>query len=294
MAKNNIIILDDDKNVNTIIKEMLLSEIDTNIISFEDQKLFFQDESLLKASDMIIIDLVLKDQELQGKEVSEKLIEMGIKVPFLFISGYYESFFNEIPETHIFDFIKKPFEKEILLNRTKLLLKVSKTEKYFSEKTDNLRSMVFDLLNYSSLYVLILSNNLNIHMVNSTLVSSLEMDVDELKGKNLRDIISPHEKLLVEKAFEEIIKENQSYQEFMFYLVNVDKKKEIAAKWFCSFFNTQYNMMLCIGIPMRDDIFLVKDEGLIREYYKNIIRQDRKKIELIKGFVEGSDLKEKI
>jgi two-component SAPR family response regulator len=118
-----VVILDD----NEIILESLKFILNSNIINFEVFCFTKPDEHFWELVDKIKIDLFIVDIKLgaeNGRNIVDKLINDGKKSVFLFISGYDYSLesLSKFAGRCIFDFMSKPIDRDIFINRVVMLL----------------------------------------------------------------------------------------------------------------------------------------------------------------------------
>lgn len=118
-----VVILDD----NEIILEGLKYILDSNIINFEVFCFDKPDEHFWKLTNEVNIHLFIIDILLgveNGRNVVDKIIKNKRGSAFLFISGYDYSFesLSKFTGKCAFDFMSKPIDKDVFMNRVAILL----------------------------------------------------------------------------------------------------------------------------------------------------------------------------
>lgn len=118
-----VIVLDD----NEIILQGLKYILDSNIINFEVFCFEKPDDNFWKLTnetniDLFIIDICLGAEN--GRNIVDKIIKDKRGSAFLFISGYDYSLesLSKFAGKCVFDFMTKPIDKDIFMNRVVILL----------------------------------------------------------------------------------------------------------------------------------------------------------------------------
>jgi DNA-binding NtrC family response regulator len=70
-----------------------------------------------KSFDAYVMDYKLPDRS--GFDVAERIRSKGSKVPIILMSGYDACFASKAEKFHIFDFVQKPFSREIICDAVK-------------------------------------------------------------------------------------------------------------------------------------------------------------------------------
>ncbi len=140
---------------------------------------------------------------------------------------------------------------------------------------------LWDIIDYSTSYSLVLDSDLKIKLINFTLAKELtNEDRDTLIGKSWLDFVVENDKSLLEYARKSLFGEIKFYFEECYNIICKDSSiKKI--KWIMSYINSDFNSVISIGIP-----FIVEKRNDIRElsrtHYENIVLADRIKIEVAK------------
>ena len=280
-----IFILDDDPEILSLLSEQLKNGTKCEVFTFKTSEELLKDKNLNHA-DLFILDIMLKEK-INGFDVLDKLYCKGFfsPPPVLFISGNDNLInFNEFTKREfkgIFDYILKPFSYEALINRTNLLLKISryqKEQRLIKQKYDN---ALWDSLYYSNFYFLVLNCSLEIIKINEKLSYIINLDKDK-KSESVLNYITPEYKSIIPGLCDTLIGNDNKYIEFVFDLKNTSGKT-ISVKWFITFVNDGHNYLLCIGIPLTTKIDLDQDIDSVRHYYKTIVDKDKIMIQSLKN-----------
>lgn len=142
-----VLVIDDDKPIRRTLSEILSFEkyeVDTAENGYEGLK-------LLKNQKYDVVFCDIKMPQIDGLEVLEKAIEMGIEVPFVMISGHgnIQTAVSSL-KMGAFDFIEKPLDLNMLLNviksaesRSNLIVKSkSLVKKTTSKKIKSLKTNI--------------------------------------------------------------------------------------------------------------------------------------------------------
>lgn len=145
MAKEKILIVDDEEYIRKIVKKSLLSE---NFLIEEASS----GETMLKkiedcSFDLIILDIMLEDQD--GFELIKVVRSLGIQIPILLLSGRNEDY-DKILGLGIGadDYITKPFNPAVLSARVKAHIRRYKELVKLQSNSSNLLKQgdfIFDL-----------------------------------------------------------------------------------------------------------------------------------------------------
>ena len=113
---NNVLVVDDDNAVCRIVQRMLSDE------QYQVQTSQSVADALLaieqKHFDAFVMDYKLPDGS--GLDVAARIRSKGSEVPIILISGYdATSVASRAKKFHIFDFLQKPFSREMICNAVK-------------------------------------------------------------------------------------------------------------------------------------------------------------------------------
>lgn len=166
-------------------------------------------------------------------------------------------------------------EKE--LKKTKDLLHETEHE------TLALKKALWDILNYASLFLILLDHNMNIQLVNWSLATKLGFeDEKSMIGKCWLDFIKPEEKTMVKIIYNKIAtdeKDAEEYREVTSEIV-LPNKDNLVVKWFNIRINGNFNTTLSIGVQRC--IPTEETEDSVRSYYRDIINKDKTMIKSIR------------
>lgn len=306
--RQTIFLIDDDEDILKSLTCLIRAHLKTvEVYSFTDHNEFLSHPKVTYA-DLYIIDIKLDNVD--GRDLCTKLQEdITINIPCLFISGwdFDDKSFNVLSHHCIFDFIKKPFNPTMFINRVRVLLRHSELYKRIYEeemdKTQRLQSLVeektheveeansllkkvesaiWETFNYSNLYTIILDKNLTIRLANFSIAKALGFNTEEeLIGKCWLDFIKDSEKHMATKALHGICNKDLDYRETSFSIEGINGEP-ITVKWFNSYINDKFNGAFSIGVPLTKKITIEDNIDSIRSYYRDQIDKDRTMIQSIK------------
>jgi hypothetical protein len=140
---------------------------------------------------------------------------------------------------------------------------------------------LWDIIDYSISYSLVLDSELKIRLINFTLAKELtNEDRDKLIGKSWLDFVVENDRPLLEYARKSLFGEVKFYFEECYNIICKDSSLK-KVKWIMSYINSDFNSIISIGIP-----FIIEKRNNIRElsrtHYENIVLADRIKIKVAK------------
>ena len=278
MDKQIIFLLDDDESVRKLYRrrfENSLPEVD--IYTFENYE-DLKEHPLLKKASLFIYDILLGDNK-TGDQVALEVTKIN-PAPVLFISGadFNYELFNGNDFTH--DFIVKPPDLGIMINRVKVLLKVSKTYECFRNEQDQLKLSLREVFNHSNLYLLILDRDMVVKSCSTKLMEDLGYDdVCDIEGKPWFNFIKSENKEhilhLHKQVFADTEIRKKGLKESVTSILTKDDK-EIVVKWFYSIIKNGDVHSFNIGMPRRSSISPDDSLESIREYWREAIILDKK------------------
>ena len=231
---NKIFVIDDDKIVFTMIEKILKSKIECKVFSFENSKDLLNHEEL-KNVDLFIMDIKIGDED--GRCVYKKVLERGICAPCLFISGSimdvtFEGL-EELDKNCLFDFERKPIEiNKKFINRVNLLLKVSKHHSNLKETIYHKSEDLWNMINYSTFFVVILDKDFNIVKANYSLSTSLGFkNEDDIVGVNWLKFIDESLQEIIINVHDNVKKDTAKFKEFTNDIISINGDK-LMVKWF--------------------------------------------------------------
>jgi PAS domain-containing protein len=159
------------------------------------------------------------------------------------------------------------------------------------EEAKTLKRAVWDMLNFSPVYVVLLDRDMNISLINNSLATDLGFkDEKEPLGMCWGDFIPGDTKKVVLVAHANLaFKQDKKYREVTNDIMTLEGKR-ILVKWFNFPINSGFNMTFSIGIPrgFAGDEDLTEDR--IRRYYSDILERDAIMIKSIKDSLEGLEM----
>jgi len=282
-----IFVIDDDKIVLEMIKRMLDSRTDCDVFTFHNPRDIFEHEKF-NVVDLFIIDISLGKED--GRCIYKEAVKKGIHPPCLFISGSimdvtFEGLDN-LDDLCIFDFTRKPIiSVKKFLNRICLLLKFSKQQTCLEEKIEHKDEAVWDMMNYSTFYVVITNDKLDVIKANYALAISLGFENEEdIIGVNWLTFIKESTQPVIENVHDNIKRNTGKFTEFTNELKTLNGEI-VVVKWFNSYLNHNLNYTFSIGIPLTKNITPEASIDSIRSYYRDILDKDKSMIESMKEMV---------
>src|SRR5258708_25979883 len=119
----DVLVVDDDVAMCRILQRMLSDNQNTVQTSQSVADALGAIEQ--KAFDAFVIDYKLPDGS--GLDVAQRIRSKGSKAPIILISGYDRSAVAlRAEELHIFDFLEKPFSRDVICNTVKKAISTSK------------------------------------------------------------------------------------------------------------------------------------------------------------------------
>lgn len=140
---------------------------------------------------------------------------------------------------------------------------------------------VFELIDHSPAYILVLDPSFKIIAVSSKLVVTLLEECEDNKnknsivGKNWIDYVTDEDKELVNRTLQSIKQQYQVNNSFSYNFKSLSNKV-YRAQWFNSYINKNHGWIFSIGIPRQ------VNSSDVREYYMDIVMKDREYIKIAK------------
>jgi PAS domain S-box-containing protein len=276
----------EDKEKQENLKDLILKRLrNVEVKSFVLKKeLIIQPE--FELADLIITDLCFNLDRIKKIYDILKNIHFKISSPFLFIvdnESIQEELLQPLQNTKlIYDFVRYPFLDTIIINRIRVLLSIPKILKSEGLEKNKIQENIWNVLNYSNMFTLILDKQQNIKLANYHLSHVLGFESEEqLIGLNWKMFIKQSDIELVKYVHEEILSGNEFYTEFTNDIIN-KQGKTITVKWFNSIINGGFNYIFSIGIPLTREPSLNEDIDSIRSYFADILQKDKTTINAMK------------
>jgi len=141
---------------------------------------------------------------------------------------------------------------------------------------------LWDIINYSNLFFLLVDEKMNIKLINFCLAKTLGFnDEHEPLGRCWLDFIMPEKKSIVAAIYQGVMQENPQFHEVIHDVI-VHHATCIPVKWFNSKVNHNLNWMFSVGIPLIANITPEDSEDSIRSYFRDIITKDRTMINALR------------
>jgi len=159
---------------------------------------------------------------------------------------------------------KRKIKRRIIIDRRE---KMSKLE----DQVKELRKVIFDILNFTNMYVLVLNEKMIIKFANNSLATDLGFKkYNDILGRNWLDFIE--DKDIIYKVHESIpFGHNKEFQNKIYGL----NGEELSVHWFNSYINTDYNWIFSFGVKKDPPIEMTDSIESIRTHFLNMINEDR-------------------
>lgn len=151
-----------------------------------------------------------------------------------------------------------------------------------------LSEIVFKLINFTNTYILVLDEESNIKFANNSLAIRLGFEsYNDLLGRCWLGFLEENSIEHMKIIYKTIAygKNWEKYKEFKTKI----KDTPIEISWFNSHINTDYNWVFSFGV--QQEITKNKTMDFIRNYYNEIVNNDRVMIEAIKDKINSGPVK---
>lgn len=155
------------------------------------------------------------------------------------------------------------------------------------EKSGSLTKAIWDILNYASVYIVILDRDMNVRLLNWSLATDLGFESEkDVIGKCWMDFIPVDNRELVRKVHH-YLSTNERADKYREITNNIEtlKKSIISVKWFNIPVNSGFNLTFSVGIKIDEETNSIIAEDSIRSYYRDIIQKDRTMIQSLRDVV---------
>jgi hypothetical protein len=279
----------ENKEFERKLKDLILSNLkNVDVKTFSSREDILNDNELMLA-DLIIIDLIFKNEKLE--KLYNALIEVNHKTstPYLLFTNHDDFDLNKIKFIYdypnsIFEFIDElTFNDFIFINRIKILLKIPNITKFSNSEVKKIQDGVWNIIDYSNMFVVMLDHDLKIKIINYHLSKTLGYEYpNELVGQNWRQFLRKPDHELIHHVCNEIINGNQNYKEFTNDIVDNINKKTLTVKWFNTLVNHEFNCVFSVGLPLTKEPSIDDDIDSLRSYFRDILEQDKTVINAMK------------
>ena len=286
--KQVIFILDDEIKVTNMLKEYLNKKIpDVYVYTFNTCADMMKHPVLLDVC-LFIIDIEL-GTDIRGNQVAHEIYKNKLNIPYLFISNenYEYECFSRYGYTY--DFIKKPFDLNMILNRILVLLKVGKTYHDHEIEKKKLEFNLKGLFDYTNIYMIILDPNMKIKLCSYKLANDLGYNKEsDLIGKSWNQFLKEKDQTRIKLVHDNTVNNTEKYQKFLREVTNKIVTKEgstITTKWFNSRIQNGNTYTFSIGIPYNRKVTPADDIESIRSYWKHVLDRDETTLKALKNVV---------
>lgn len=166
----------------------------------------------------------------------------------------------------------------------------------YKHEAISLKKAIWDMLNYTNMFVVILDNNMIVKLSNYSLATAIGFkDESEILERCWLDFVSEKDRLMIEhvhsmvKICEE--QRDEKYKEVINDLVLLDGSI-ISVRWFNLCINHSYQMTCSVGVALEKKSEIT-DES-IRSFYRDVIDKDRTMIQSIRDLVLCKSKKEPV
>ena len=303
MQKKILILLTNENKecIETITKLINKNIKGAEVVAFENKKQLLQYDNL-EDSDLIISDISVSEHKEELRVYYDQLIKVASpeKIPMLLVVSddqFDESLVNYFAKCAIYDFIRKPYNYPIFVNRVKVLLNIPRTKKYLEDAKRKVEVNLWNALNYSNLLILVLDKEGKIKLCNYRLSKFLGVDrEDELVGKSWYDFLNESDQSIFIYIQDKMKSKTEGFEEVAYDILTPDGN--IAVKWFVSIINGDLNWTFCVGMPIYSGVTVEDNLDALRSYFRDIIVKDRTTInamkEVTKKFSEQIQMRNKI
>lgn len=296
MQQKKILILLTNESKECI--ETITKLIDKNvkcaeIVSFADKKQLIMYEKICDA-DLIISEVSVSDNEEETRSYHDQLIKIVApeKIPLLLLVSdekFDEKIIDYFAKCAIYDFVRKPYNYKIFVNRVRVLLNIPRTKKALEDAKRKVEINLWNLLNYSNLLILVLTKDNEIKLCNYRLCKFLGFDnEDDVVGKLWSDFLNESDRSVLTYIQDKMKEKLEDFEEVAYDIKTPDGG--ISVKWFISLINGDLNWTFCIGMPIYAGITIEDNLDSLRSYFRDIIVKDRTTInamrEVTKKFSE--------
>lgn len=161
--------------------------------------------------------------------------------------------------------------------------------KHLKQESLDLKKAIWDMLNYTSMFVLLLDDKFNIKFMNWSLATELGFsDEKEAIGKSWLNLIPKDSLYSVQNAYKYLKSSNDEKHIESREMVTEVKRVDgsfLIVKWFNIPISTDYDITFSMGLRATTINSHIISEDSIRSYYRDIIEKDRTMIESLKDIV---------
>lgn len=166
------------------------------------------------------------------------------------------------------------------LDESELIIKKLKKE------AGSLKKAIWDMLNYSSLYLVLLDQKMIIKLCNWSLAKSLGYETEkDIVGQCWLNFVPEKDIDRIKMIHSSLAHENDSTYKEVINDIKTKDGKIISIKWFNLQINNNYHMTMSLGLHLTKTIQPIQPEDSIRSYYRDVIDKDRTMIKSLRDVV---------
>lgn len=159
-----------------------------------------------------------------------------------------------------------------------------------STETEELRNVIFNMLNFTNMYCLVLDRQMTVQFVNMSLAMDLGYkSYDEILHSCWKDFIPESERVMMEVIHNSVSLNTNNWEEKyreVHSSMLTKEKKELSVYWFNSHIGSDLNWTFSFGIKKTES-----NEENIRDFYYDMIKKDRV---IINSMRDAMGLRDKI
>ncbi|MGD2072030.1 MAG: PAS domain-containing protein [Candidatus Thorarchaeota archaeon] len=149
------------------------------------------------------------------------------------------------------------------------------------EGSGKVKKALWDMINYSNLFAIILDEDINIKLINYCLAIALGFESEqEPIGRCWLDFIDEPKKEMIKYIHRRVIEEDPKFTETITDVL-LPNKTLVPVRWFNSHINHEYKWTFSIGFPLIE-VSIEDSVDSMRSYFKDIIKRDRTMIESLR------------
>jgi len=142
-----------------------------------------------------------------------------------------------------------------------------------------LKQSIWELLNYTPIFITVLDENFKIQLSNYHLAKSLGFNNEqEIIGSNFIDFISDIYKEKTQQLLKKILSSSSSLGETIIEIVSKNRNK-ILVRWFNLRVENDKTHIIAVGVPTNSNKMT---EDSLRAYYRDVVEHDKTVVESIK------------
>jgi PAS domain S-box-containing protein len=261
------------------IKKLVNENIkNVELVTFKDKRHLMMYDHIADA-DLIITDISISDDKEEMRTYNDQLVKIAApgKIPLLLVVSddkFDDNLIDYFSKCSIYDFVRKPFNYKIFVNRIKVLLNIPRTKKTLEDAKRKVEINLWNLLNYSNLLILVLTKDNEIKLCNYRLCKFLGFDnEEEVVGKQWPDFLNESDRSVLAYIQDKMKEKIEDFEEVAYDIITPDGG--ISVKWFISMINSDLNWTFCIGMPIYSGITIEDNLDTLRSYFRDIIVKDR-------------------